>query len=129
MRLVFTLLLLVASYGVAEDVVLPLCDPQGSWGQQFAVKLYAAQPPPTRYPYTSDACTRYFAGEDMLMFWTDAHKAECGSTCGTLLLAPLLNCALLGGVCIQEVLKAPLCYSPWVTRDVSGCKQVICSVL
>ena len=134
MRLVITLVLLVASYVVAEDVVVPLCDAQGSWGKEFVKKLYAAHPPPTRSPYAPDACRRYFAGDDMRMFWTINNELECRATCGTVLYIPLAYCAVAGGllgaaeICINKVMEATLCYSPWVTRDASGCKEVICSV-
>ena len=125
MRPIFALLLLVAGYVVAEDMVLPLCDPQGSWGREFAVKLYAAQPTPNRYPYTPDGCRRYFAGEDMRMFWGDDIKGLCYGLCAPQIAA----CAVLPFSCVEGVPKIPICYSPYVTNDRNGCKQVICSVL
>ena len=125
MRLIFTLLLLVASYVVAEDLVLPLCDPRGSWELEFVMNLYRAQPTPARWPYTPDGCRRYFAGEDMRMFWGDDIKGLCYGLC-----APQIAlCAVIPQACDDRVPKMRVCDSPLVKNERNCCKQVICSVL
>jgi hypothetical protein len=135
MRKCVCLLLLL---GGASGLDLRMCDmPAGnSWGEAFVKRMYAMQPPTQNPPYDdADACRRYFAGDDMLMFWTDSIKAQCVAVCGTAMSAATFGAATLCGAAtfgiatpacvasaIAGVLASTLCYNPWVVQDAGGCK-------
>ena len=118
--------------GGASGLDLRMCNtPAGnSWGEAFVHRMYAMQPPTPNPPYdNADACRRYFAGDDMLMFWTDSIKAQCASVCtaAVVLAQPAIFAVCIGfPPCIAAatagMMLATMCYNPWVVQDAGGCK-------